>query len=161
MDKKKFNNLIQQPAKNIVNISEDEIDNLLVLFPYCEIVHVIALLKSKQKNSINFNNILNTTSTYSSNRFNLYNLINKKIEQKVAKKHHDFTTWLNSSSKKNKEIIKNSIEDNDFLTTETLAEIYVEQGHYKRAIQTYEILSLKYPKKSSFFANRINEIKNK
>ncbi|MGC1204612.1 MAG: hypothetical protein WA839_06970 [Flavobacteriaceae bacterium] len=45
------------------------------------------------------------------------------------------------------------------LMTETLARIYVEQKNYKSAIQSYKILSLKYPEKSSFFANQIKAIK--
>ena len=45
------------------------------------------------------------------------------------------------------------------LMTETLARIYVEQKNYKKAIQSYKILSLKYPEKSSFFADRISDIK--
>jgi ribosomal protein S18 len=44
------------------------------------------------------------------------------------------------------------------LMTETLARIYVEQKNYKKAIQSYKILSLKYPKKSSFFANQIKAV---
>jgi hypothetical protein len=44
--------------------------------------------------------------------------------------------------------------------TETLAKVYLEQKKYNKAIQAYEILILKYPEKSSFFADRINEIKN-
>ena len=44
------------------------------------------------------------------------------------------------------------------LMTETLARIYVEQKNYKKAIQSYKILSLKYPEKSSFFANQIKAI---
>lgn len=50
--------------------------------------------------------------------------------------------------------------DNSYLMTETLARVYLEQKKYQRAIQAYEILILKYPEKSSFFADRINEIKN-
>ena len=73
----------------------------------------------------------------------------------------NFIDWLNTGSKSSKNIITKSVEDNDYLTTETLAELYVEQKHYDRAIQAYEILCLKYPKKSGLFANRINEIKNK
>ena len=49
--------------------------------------------------------------------------------------------------------------DKNELMTETLAKVYLEQKKYKKAIQAYKILSLKYPEKSSFFANRIKEIK--
>ncbi len=44
------------------------------------------------------------------------------------------------------------------LMTETLARIYLEQKNFKKAIQSYKILSLKYPEKSSFFANQIKAI---
>ena len=45
------------------------------------------------------------------------------------------------------------------LMTETLAQVYLEQGHKSKAIQAYEILKLKYPEKSSYFAARINKLK--
>ena len=50
-------------------------------------------------------------------------------------------------------------EDTSNLMTETLARVYLEQKKYSKAIQAYEILILKYPEKSSFFANRISDIK--
>jgi len=50
-------------------------------------------------------------------------------------------------------------EDEPFYMTETLARIYLEQKKYQKAIQAYEILILKYPEKSSLFANRIFDIK--
>jgi len=49
--------------------------------------------------------------------------------------------------------------DNSSLMTETLARVYLEQKKYQKAIQAYEILILKYPEKSSFFADRISDIK--
>lgn len=49
--------------------------------------------------------------------------------------------------------------DHSFLMTETLARVYLEQKKYQKAIQAYEILILKYPEKSSFFADRISDIK--
>ena len=52
------------------------------------------------------------------------------------------------------------IEDKSYLMTETLARVYLEQKKYSRAIQAYEILILKYPEKSIFFANRIKDIKD-
>ena len=50
--------------------------------------------------------------------------------------------------------------DNSYLMTETLARVYLEQKKYQKAIQAYEILILKYPEKSSFFADHISEIRN-
>jgi len=49
--------------------------------------------------------------------------------------------------------------DQGKFVTETLAEIYLNQGLWDKAINAYEILSLKYPEKSGFFADRIKEIK--
>ena len=49
--------------------------------------------------------------------------------------------------------------DKNELMTETLAKVYLEQKKYKKAIQAYKILSLKYPEKSSFFADRIKAVK--
>ncbi|MFV0530268.1 MAG: hypothetical protein ACK5MD_02395 [Flavobacteriales bacterium] len=60
---------------------------------------------------------------------------------------------------KNIDIAVNSITENQNLMTETLAKIYVEQKKYDKAIQAFKILSLKYPEKSSFFANQINTIR--
>ena len=48
----------------------------------------------------------------------------------------------------------------DDLITETLAKIYIDQKKYNKAMKAYNILSLKYPKKSSFFADQIERIKN-
>lgn len=51
-------------------------------------------------------------------------------------------------------------EDTSYLMTETLARVYLEQKKYNKAIQAYEILILKYPEKSIYFANLISDIKN-
>ena len=48
--------------------------------------------------------------------------------------------------------------DGKELMTETLARVYLEQRKYKKAIQAYRILSLKYPEKSGFFADRIKAV---
>ncbi len=56
------------------------------------------------------------------------------------------------------DIAKDSVQDNTSLMTETLARVYVEQKKYDKAIQAFRILSLKYPEKSSFFADRIKAV---
>ena len=43
--------------------------------------------------------------------------------------------------------------------TETLAKVLVKQKKYKKAIGAYKILSLKYPEKNVFFADKIQEIR--
>jgi len=56
-------------------------------------------------------------------------------------------------------IAKSQMMQPEALMTETLARIYVEQKNYGKAIQSYKILSLKYPEKSGFFADQIQAIK--
>ncbi len=50
-------------------------------------------------------------------------------------------------------------EEQDDFITETLAGIYIKQGHFAKALHTYEKLSLKYPEKSIYFAAQIKLVK--
>jgi hypothetical protein len=54
---------------------------------------------------------------------------------------------------------KQSVEDANEFVSETLANIYLKQGSYAKAIKAYETLSLKFPEKKLYFAARIKEIK--
>ncbi len=90
----------------------------------------------------------------------------EKIEQKHTEKEQIINRFIQSNPKivpveKNKPVaIKVSENTSEtFLMTETLAKVYLEQKKYKNAIQAYTILSLKYPEKSSFFADQINRIR--
>lgn len=49
---------------------------------------------------------------------------------------------------------------NEEFVTETLASIYAQQGYYKKAVQIFEKLNLKYPEKSTYFAAQIEKIKH-
>ena len=64
---------------------------------------------------------------------------------------------INKEDKVNISISKN--KTNKSLMTETLAKVYLEQKKFSNAIKAYEILSLKYPEKSGFFADQIKKIK--
>ena len=55
-------------------------------------------------------------------------------------------------------LAEQSITGPESLMTETLAKVYLEQKKYQNAIQAYRILSLKYPEKSGFFADRIKAV---
>ena len=54
---------------------------------------------------------------------------------------------------------KQSLLENEHLVTETLAKIYALQGNISNAIRAYEILSLKFPQKSVYFASLIEKLK--
>jgi hypothetical protein len=54
---------------------------------------------------------------------------------------------------------KESLQENEHLVTETLAKIYALQGNISKAIRAYQILSLKYPNKSVYFASLIENLK--
>lgn len=53
---------------------------------------------------------------------------------------------------------RKSSEDPNDLVSETLAQIYIDQMLVQKAIDTYKKLSLKYPEKSTYFADQIIEL---
>jgi len=59
-----------------------------------------------------------------------------------------------------KDISTGSVQEHEGFITDTLANIYLKQGHYSKAIFAYEKLMLKYPEKSAYFADQIKMINN-
>ena len=93
-----------------------------------------------------------SSSSHLEDKQKKFDLLDKFIETKPK-----ITPKAEESAKIN---IKDSVKlDQNQLMTETLAKVYVEQKKYKKAIQAFKILRLKYPEKSSFFADRIREVK--
>lgn len=87
-----------------------------------------------------------------SNRDKKFNLIDKFITKNPRLNPQDYTS-------NNTNLAEDQMIQPESLMTETLARIYVEQKNYKKAIQSYNILILKYPEKSGFFADQIKAIK--
>lgn len=81
------------------------------------------------------------------------NIIKNLNDRKISTEKKNFYSAANAA--------KNSLKDNHEMNTETLAEIYVKQGNYPKAIEIYEQLMLSNPEKKLFFASRINYIKLK
>lgn len=83
-----------------------------------------------------------------------FDLIDRFIEEQPAlkPKKKDFYSPVNMA--------RISVQADESLVTETLARVYIEQGHYGKAIKALEILRLKYPEKSSFFADQISAVKD-
>jgi tetratricopeptide (TPR) repeat protein len=98
---------------------------------------------------------------------NLVSIETLALEEEKKKKTELIDKFIESSPKispiRQEEVSKTYAEqsqtNNSYLMTETLARVYLEQKKYQKAIQAYEILILKYPEKSSFFADHISDIK--
>jgi len=91
--------------------------------------------------------------------------LHEKTEEQVSEKTKIIDRFIQNNPRisplqKDKNIAapidKNTSET--ALMTETLAKVYLEQKKYENAIRAYEILSLKYPEKSGFFADQIKRV---
>lgn len=58
------------------------------------------------------------------------------------------------------EVVKKSIEDEFDIVTETMANVYLKQGHKDKAIKIYRQLILANPEKSIYFATQIKKIED-
>ena len=56
------------------------------------------------------------------------------------------------------EMAVNSITKEDGLASESLADIYIKQGKYDKAIDMFKKLSLRNPQKNAYFARKIEEV---
>ena len=74
-----------------------------------------------------------------------------KSEPKIIPKKTEFFTPSSAA--------KQSLIFDENLVTESLAIIFERQGIYNKAIAAYEKLSLKYPEKRTYFATRIEKIR--
>ena len=89
----------------------------------------------------------------------------KNIVEPVSS-HHLIDSFLNSNPKiipdenyAYQVDLTESIQENQEIFTETLADIYAKQGNKDKAIKIYEHLYLKYPEKHIYFAAQIERLK--
>ena len=142
LEKNIYGSLIQNQLINElenqqeVYLSEREVDS-----PIKEIMSLNEWLLIKPRQKSNFR------------EKEIDNIIKNLNDRKISTEKKNFYSAANAA--------KNSLKDNHEMNTETLAEIYVKQGNYPKAIEIYEQLMLSNPEKKLFFASRINYIKLK
>ena len=142
LEKNIYGSLIQNQLINElenqqeVYLSEQEVDS-----PIKEIMSLNEWLLIKPRQKSNFR------------EKEIDNIIKNLNDRKISTEKKNFYSAANAA--------KNSLKDNNEMNTETLAEIYVKQGNYPKAIEIYEQLMLSNPEKKLFFASRIKYIKLK
>lgn len=58
------------------------------------------------------------------------------------------------------EVVAKALVQDEEWVTETLAQVYAQQGNLGKARKAYKLLALKYPEKSVYFANQIKKLGN-
>ena len=87
-----------------------------------------------------------------------FDLIDKFIQDKPKLKQGVNSTKTAANNEVKKNLASQYSRASEALMTETLAKVYLQQKNFKKALQAYHILSLKYPEKSGFFADQIRAI---
>ena len=160
LDRKQLFRLISQVVTNKETVKEN--------FPI-EVIKVEeeAIITPKEELKIGKALEFDKTEEYSFSEWLTLTKVKKINREKSEEKIDLINDFIENSPRikveKNKffsptETAKSSIIENDELVTETLARVYLEQEHFEKAIESYKKLSVKYPKKSSFFADQINLI---
>lgn len=75
----------------------------------------------------------------------------KSLSNKKQKKNKSTSNHLDDS-------VKESVTENEEVISETLADLLALQGKKDKAIKMYKALSLKFPEKNLFFAEKIEEL---
>ena len=156
--------LFEYITQNSFTLLKKEVVKQIITKPK-EILQLGKPLKFDEEEKYSFNEWLRLTHFKPIDR---NDNLNEKTKLKPAEKTTKIVNFIKAS--KVKELPKKeffsptntalqSSTTNNNLMTETLAKVYLEQGHLEKAITAYEILSLKYPQKSSLFANQIKAIK--
>ncbi|MBN1251138.1 MAG: hypothetical protein JXR51_07730 [Bacteroidales bacterium] len=119
-------------------------------------------LDEKKKNSIakikNANNIITNQSetTENENRFKKDNLLIDKFINKAE----NLERLSAKESKLKGDVSISSTIENDEIITESIADLYVQQKHYTKAIAAYNKLILKFPEKKTYFAIQIKKVES-
>lgn len=185
ISKSAFLNYIKHPEQLDVN-SLPAIKDLVQHYPYFQAARMLYIRNLKNTDDLSYHAELKKGAINVPDRVRLEQIMNKAASEKKEQstvtvvaddaniksvpqlKHHDLIDNFITANPHIKPVgevsdVETVVLDNtnvtDSIFTESLAKIYIKQGQYDKAIRIFEKLNLKYPEKSSYFADQIRFLK--
>ena len=185
ISKSAFLNYIKHPEQLDVN-SLPAIKDLVQQYPYFQAARMLYIRNLKNTDDLSYHSELKKGAINVPDRVRLEQIMNKAASEKKEQstvtvvaddaniesvpqlKHHDLIDNFITANPHIKPVgevsdVETVVLDNtnvtDSIFTESLAKIYIKQGQYDKAIRIFEKLNLKYPEKSSYFADQIRFLK--
>ena len=169
MDRAKLNEILATKESMVTMQDLVMLGRLTMKYPYCSLFWVLGAKFADLIDSFNKEEWLRKAATYTSDREYLKERIaiarehlQREKQQQMAKSEKSYDI-KDESSEENENIdkaIRKSAKDDFKVVTETMAKIYLKQGNKEKAMQIYQQLMTSNPKKSIYFANQIEKIKN-
>ncbi len=163
-----------------------DIKELVQHYPYFQAARMLYIRNLKNTDDLSYHAELKKGAINVPDRVRLEQIMNKAASEKNGQstvtvvaddaniesvpqlKHHDLIDSFITANPHIKPVgevsdVETVVLDNtnvtDSIFTESLAKIYIKQGQYDKAIRIFEKLNLKYPEKSSYFADQIRFLK--
>ena len=163
-----------------------DIKELVQHYPYFQAARMLYIRNLKNTDDLSYHSELKKGAINVPDRVRLEQIMNKAASEKKEQstvtvvaddaniesvpqlKHHDLIDNFITANPHIKPVgevsdVETVVLDNtnvtDSIFTESLAKIYIKQGQYDKAIRIFEKLNLKYPEKSSYFADQIRFLK--
>lgn len=153
-------------AKNLKQINSSEYETILrnvairvtnrkLFFNFLNSENISAGLQQKNENSFSV-----AVGKDNEKAFSDDSLIDRFLSTNTGSVRKNYLDGALPENSRRNDILERSTSEDNELVTETLANIYLQQKNFEKAIHAFEKLSLKYPGKSIYFATRIKEAEN-
>ncbi len=160
--------------------SLEDLRRLVQEYPYFQTAVLLYLRNLKNTGDLSYTSELKRTALIVADRTRLEEVMEGKFEEMEEREelesfgtpklqHQDLIDRFITENPRIKPVGSDTLTDTtvivaedenvtDSIFTESLAKIYIKQKQYSKAIRIFEKLNLKYPEKSSYFADQIEKL---